>query len=168
MNWKSNRDGWVATNVYFVYIVFPSIGELKKKILSFSFSFSFLLFFAHFLLIFLWFRFSLSSVFLFVCWLCYIYIYPSIYIVRMCFETLQCQTICGALCVFLQMIYIYIYMFKSLTYIYIKLSSLHGNTLFYFLHFSTFFFLHFFLFEYYTTHTQVFHICRLMIASNVG
>ena len=26
MNWKSNRDGWVATNVYFVYIVFPSIG----------------------------------------------------------------------------------------------------------------------------------------------
>ena len=48
MNWKSNRDGWVATNVYFVYIVFPSIGELKKKNFILSFSFSFLLFFAHF------------------------------------------------------------------------------------------------------------------------
>ena len=23
--WKSNRDGWIATNVYFIYIVFPSV-----------------------------------------------------------------------------------------------------------------------------------------------
>jgi hypothetical protein len=27
IHWKSNRDGWVATNVYFIYIIFPSIGE---------------------------------------------------------------------------------------------------------------------------------------------
>ena len=28
-HWKSTRDGWIATNVYFVYIVFPSIVRMS-------------------------------------------------------------------------------------------------------------------------------------------
>jgi hypothetical protein len=29
VRWKSNRDGWIATNVYFVYIFFPSIVKMS-------------------------------------------------------------------------------------------------------------------------------------------
>jgi hypothetical protein len=32
LHWKSTRDGWITTNVYFIYIVFPSIVRMSLEV----------------------------------------------------------------------------------------------------------------------------------------